>query len=159
MNNIFQKSFAAGDIFATAYVCCMLGATENQVTLPTSSGLASIGVVQDITTVGDGSQAVPVMVFGITKVVANSAITIGDRLRCVVTTGYVETMTGLVSTAQTNQVGVALQAASAQGDIISMLLTPYYWFVHAGISSPSPSISPSVSPSKSPSISPSVSPS
>ena len=157
MNSIFQKSFEARDIFATAYVVAALGTVENTVILPTVAGQFAIGVVQDITTVATG-QAVPVMVQGVTKVVADSAINIGDHLGGQITTGYAFVLTGL-SGASENQIGIALSAASAQGDIISMLLTPGVQYIKGVFTSVSPSASKSPSASVSPSSSVSSSPS
>ena len=158
-NSVFQKSFEASSIFATAYVCAVLGTAANTVGLPTVAGQFAVGVVQEITTVATG-QAVPVMVMGVTKVVADGVIAKGDHLGAQITTGYAFVLTGL-SGASENCVGIALSSAAAQGEIIEMLLTPGMQYIKGVFTSvsPSASVSPSTSVSPSHSVSSSPSPS
>lgn len=156
-NSVFQKSFEAGSIFTAAYVVCVLGSTDNQVTLPTIDGQQAIGIVQGITTAASG-QAVPVMIYGISKAVANGALSAGDHLGAIATSGYLDKLTGLTGASE-NQVGIALKAASAQGEIIPVLLTPGAMYIKGVLSSVSPSASKSPSSSVSPSSSASSSPS
>jgi hypothetical protein len=125
-------SFEAGEAFAAGYVCAKLG-TDNKVNLPTTDNAFAVGVIQGIAAEG---QAAAVMVSGITKVVAGGVVAIGDKLCALSTTGRVHkapsisaTWTGTANSTE-NIVGVALTAASADGEVIKMLLTPGGVIVH-----------------------------
>ena len=123
--------FRAENIFAEAFVVVVLGTNENQVDLPAAVTDEPLGVVQ-----ADASAAglsTPVRVSGVTKVVANGAFSKGDQLAIAATTGRVDTVSGLdssfdalVATAQ-KPIGVALEAASAASEIVSMLIRPFYY--------------------------------
>jgi hypothetical protein len=103
--------------FTEKFVVCAPGTADDQVKLPASAGATPLGVIQDTATAG---QAVAVMISGVTKVVANAAITKDDPLKLVTTTGRVAT-----GTPGTDKIiGHALQAATAAGQIISMLIRP-----------------------------------
>lgn len=123
--------FRAENIFAEAYVVVELGTSEGQVDLPDATTDTPIGVVQ--AAAATAGLSVPVMVDGVTKVVANGAFSKGDLLGIAATTGRVDTISGLDSsfdggtaTAQ-KPIGIALEAAGAAGDIVSMLIRPFYF--------------------------------
>ena len=121
-------SFEAENIFAERYVCVELGTSDNQVDLPSAANEQVVGVIQDVTdAVGE---AVPVMISGITKVVAGGVISKGAYLTTVASTGRVQSAPSISSTwtgtsASTEHViGIALEAASAAGEVIKMLIRP-----------------------------------
>lgn len=123
--------FRAENVFAEAYVVCVIGTNEGEVDLPDAITNTPLGVVQDVAAVV--GESIPVMVDGVTKVVANGAFSKGDQLAIAATTGRVDTVSGLdssfdalVATAQ-KPIGVALEAATAAGQIVSMLIRPFFY--------------------------------
>lgn len=123
--------FRAENIFAEAYVVVVLGTNESQVDLPDAITETPLGVIQDLASAAGLS--VPVRVDGVTKVVANGAFSKGDQLGLAATTGRVDTVSGLdssfdalIATAQ-KPIGIALEAASAAGETVSMLIRPFYY--------------------------------
>ena len=123
--------FRAENIMSEAYVVVEIGTSADQVDLPDAVTDTPLGVIQDTAAaVGD---SVPVMVSGVSKVVANGAFSKGDQLAIAATTGRVDTVSGLDSSfnpeAATAQkpIGIALEAASASGEIVSMLIRPFYY--------------------------------
>lgn len=123
-------SFEAENIMAEAYVVVVLGTNADQVDLPAAVTDAPFGVIQD-TAIAD--QSIPVMLSGITKVVANAAFSKGDQLAIAATTGRVDTVSGLDSsfdggtaTAQ-KAIGIALEAATEAGALASMLIQRFYY--------------------------------
>lgn len=122
------KSFAAAATMNEAYVCVKIGTNSNNVALPSADNQEVLGVIQDK---ASANGAVPVMLNGSTKVVANSAITKGDYLTAVTTTGRVQTCpkvsttwTGTANSIE-NVIGIALESATASGQIIEMLIRPF----------------------------------
>lgn len=123
--------FRAENIMAEAYVVVELGTSEGQVDLPDATTDTPLGVIQS--TAATAGLSVPVRVSGVTKVVANGAFFKGDQLAIAATTGRVDTVSGLDSsfdggtaTAQ-KPIGIALEASGAAGDIVSMLIRPFYY--------------------------------
>jgi hypothetical protein len=123
-------TFKAENVMAEAYVVVVLGTDDGEVDLPAAVTDTPLGVIQD-KAVAD--QSVPVKVSGVTKVVANGAFSRGDQLAIAATTGRVDTVSGLDSsfnygeaTAQ-KPIGIALEDASAAGEIVSMLIRPFYY--------------------------------
>jgi len=123
-------TFIAENAFAEAYVVVVLGTDENEVDLPSAVTDTPFGVIQDV---ADEGEAVPVRLSGITKVVANGAFSKSDFLGISATTGRVDTISGLDSsfdagtaTAQ-KPLLVALEDASAGGEIITALIRPLYF--------------------------------
>lgn len=120
-------TFEAENAMAEKYVCVELGGSANQVDLPDAANEQLVGVIQDT---ADAGSAVPVMISGISKVVAGGVISKGDRLTTVVTTGRVQkavdpTATWTGTSASTEHIiGVALEAASEAGQVIKMLIRP-----------------------------------
>lgn len=123
-------SMKAENAFTEAYVVCELGTNADEVDLPDAVTDTPFGVVQDSASAG---QSIPVAVAGVTKVVANGAFSKGDLLAIAATTGRVDTVSGLDSSfnpeAATAQkpIGVALEAASAAAEIVSMLIRPFFF--------------------------------
>ena len=123
--------FRAEAVMAEAYVVCILGTSEGQVDLPGATTDTPLGVIQDTAAaIGD---SVPVMVDGVTKIVAYAAFSKGDLLAIAATTGRVDTVSGLDSsfnygeaTAQ-KPIGIALEAASDGDEIVSMLIRPFFF--------------------------------
>ena len=123
-------SFIAENAFAEAFVVCVLGTDANEVDLPAAVTDSPLGVVQDEATAG---QSIPVMVDGVTKIVANGAFSKGDQLAIAATTGRVDTVSGLDSSfnpeaaAKQQPIAIALEASSAAGEIVSALIRPFYY--------------------------------
>jgi hypothetical protein len=98
--------------------------TKNRVVKITSTGAAAATADTDLVigvsqlTVATGEQC-PVAMSGTSKITASAAISIGDLV--VATTG------GKIATTTTDKkrvIGTALEAATADGDLIEVLLTP-----------------------------------
>lgn len=111
-------SMEAGASFASSqFLAVELSSTVNQVTVCNNAGDTVFGVIQDNVASGKASS---IRVQGVTKWVAGAAVSIGDRVgtdasgKCVTKT----------PAGGTKQAGIALTAAAADGDIISVLLTP-----------------------------------
>ena len=119
--------FIAENAMAEKYVVVELGTSAGQVDLPDGANDKPIGLTQQTALAGG---AVPVCVAGISKAVANAAITKGDYLVGVITTGRVATAPAISSTwtgtaASTEHIiGIALESAGTGGDIISVLIRP-----------------------------------
>ncbi len=128
--NAIIQTFIAQRQFAEAYVVCILGTNEMEVDLPTALTNDPFGIVQDSAA---ADQSIPVMLSGITKVVAQGAFARGDQLGIAALTGRVDTVVGLdasfspgTATAQ-KSIGIALEAATNAGDIVTMLIRPFYY--------------------------------
>jgi len=125
--SVLDYPFVAENAMAEKYVVVELGTGAGQVDLPDGANDKPVGVIQN-TASADGS--VNVRLLGVTKALANAAITKGDYLVAVITTGRVATAPAISSTwtgtsASTEHIiGMALEAAGAAGDIISMLIRP-----------------------------------
>lgn len=122
--------FEAENDMDEKYVVVVLGTNDNQVDLPGATTDTPLGVTQDT---ADDGQSINVRVQGVTKVVANGAFSKGDQLAIAATTGRVDTVSGLDSsfdsgsaTAQ-KPIGIALEAASGSGEIVPMLIRPFYY--------------------------------
>jgi hypothetical protein len=107
----------AENIMAEAYVAVELGTNAQEVDLPSATSDIPFGVIQSTAAaVGD---AVPVMVNGITKVVANGAIAKGVPV-------YIAATTGRVDDSDTGYpLGLSMEACSNAGEIINILLGNY----------------------------------
>jgi hypothetical protein len=125
---LLEAPFIAENVMAEKYVGVELGTSAGQVDLPDGNNDKIIGIIQN--TVDAVGKSVNVCVAGITKAVANAAITKGDYLVAVVTTGRLATAPAISSTwtgtaASTEHIiAIALEAAGTGGDIISVLLRP-----------------------------------
>ena len=115
-----QISMEAENAMVEPFVCVEVGAAAGQVDLPsgaTAEAKPIIGVIQNSASAGS---AVNVQLNGVTRVVANAAITKGARVHSAATTGRVDdNQDGTVSAVY---VGIALEAAAAGGEIISIAL-------------------------------------
>jgi len=115
-----EVSFEAENAMAEPYVCVEVGGTAGQVDLPASASAvakAIVGVIQNSASAGS---AVNVKLNGITKAVANDAIAKGARVHVAATTGRIDDDED--GTVGAVYVGIALEAASAAGEIISIAL-------------------------------------
>ena len=98
------------------YRMVKVGAAENEVIHTTAIADVALGVALE--TVASG-EFVPVQILGIGKCVASAAVTLGDKLMLTATgAGKVSTSAGAA-----NEVGIALQAATADGDVIMVALS------------------------------------
>lgn len=125
---LLEAPFIAENIMAEKYIGVELGTSAGQVDLPDGNNDKIIGIIQNTVAVAGG--AVNVCVAGITKAVANAAITKGDYLVAVVTTGRLATAPAISSTwtgtaASTEHIiAIALESAGTGGDIITVLIRP-----------------------------------
>ena len=126
---LLECPFIAENIMAEKYIVVELGTNAGEVDLPDGNNDKPIGIIQQTTSVA--GQAVNVCVAGISKAVANAAITKGDYVVGVITTGRVATAPAISSTwtgtaASTEHIiGIALESAGTGGDIISVLIRPF----------------------------------
>jgi hypothetical protein len=126
---LLECPFIAENIMAEKYIVVELGTNAGEVDLPDGANDKPIGITQNTTSVA--GQSVNVCVAGISKAVANAAITKGDYLVGVITTGRVATAPAISSTwtgtsASTEHIiGIALEEAGTGGDIITVLIRPF----------------------------------
>lgn len=116
LNPPVRMTFTSGaDLSGSLYRLVVLN-SSNQVVLPGAAGAATIGVLDDISA-GNGASGTPVTVIvrGGAKLEANAAIAIGADVAVGATTGRART-----ATTGDRRIGVALETASAQGNIISV---------------------------------------
>lgn len=108
--------FLAGGAI-TQYRMVKSDSTAGRVVAATAIADVALGVA--LNTASAAGDPVQVQTFGIAKVTASAAVTLGDELMVTASgAGKVSTASG--ATAQT--IGVALEAATADGDIITVLL-------------------------------------
>ena len=106
-----------GTDFSSSKYCCVSLASDNQLDLAATNTINALGVLTD--DVADGSataKVVSVAVNGVCKVKAGAAVVAGAPV--MVTTG------GKVITATTGKhiIGITLETAAADGDIVSMII-------------------------------------
>ena len=115
-----QISFEAGEDMVEPYVFVEVGSADGQVVFQaasTSVATPIIGVIQNSASSGE---AVNVQITGVSKVVADAAISRGARV-------HVGSIDGRIDDDQDGTVGavyvgIALEAATARGQIISGLI-------------------------------------
>jgi hypothetical protein len=105
------------DLSAKQYYCVELN-TSNKALLAGANDKAVIGVLQNDP---EADEAALIAVGGTCKVIAGEAITIGDHVT-VTSTGKVE----IADAADEYVIGKALETASADGDIIEILIVHGY---------------------------------
>lgn len=111
---------STNDLSAKQYYCVIADTSNPGQVVIATANVPIIGVLQNKPKANEIAQVASVR--GVTtKVAANAAISKGDKL-ITATGGYVATAT---SGAQII-VGIALEAATAQGDIIEMMLVDSY---------------------------------
>lgn len=108
---------ADGDLSSSQYCAAKAGSTANTVALATSKNDKIIGIIQNDPTTG---KAVDLAVSGATKMKAGAAITAWDQVT-IDTSGRAITAN---AAAKDVVVGIAIMAATALGDIITVLLLP-----------------------------------
>jgi len=105
----------------------MKGTAERQVKPPTGANVIPVGVMA-----GPGDPAEPkearqeVVVFGDAVVTVGAAVTRGQRLKIAGTTGKVTPIGAEGAGAAVEVIGVALDSAAADGDLIGMFVNPYH---------------------------------
>lgn len=125
---LLEVPFIAENAMAEKYVVVELGTNAGEVDLPDGNNDKPIGIIQQTAVAGG---AVNVCVAGISKAVANASLNKGDYVVGVITTGRVATAPAISSTwtgtaASTEHIiGIALEAAGAGGDIITVLIRPF----------------------------------
>lgn len=113
----FEKTFSAeNDLSSLQYTLVKLGSSANEVDSATDNQDTIVGVLENKPEAGE---AASVQILGTSKVVASAAISRGDRVTATTGGKAVATTTDGDSVA-----GIALEAASAEDDIIEILLTP-----------------------------------
>jgi predicted RecA/RadA family phage recombinase len=113
-------SFEAENNMVEPYVCVEVGTTAGQVDLPaasTSVAKAIVGVIQNSASAGS---AVTVQTSGVTLCVAQGAITKGARVHSAGIDGRIDDSQD--GTVGATYIGIALEAAAARGELISVLL-------------------------------------
>lgn len=125
---LLEAPFVAENVMAEKYVVVEIGTNPGEVDLPDGANDKPLGIIQNTAAVA--GQAVNVCVAGISKGVANAACSKGDYLVAAITTGRLAVCPAISSTwtgtaASTEHViAIALEAAGAGGDIISVLIRP-----------------------------------
>ena len=124
---LLEAPFVAENVMAEKYVVVEIGTNPGEVDLPDGANDKPLGIIQNTATAG---QAVNVCVAGISKGVANAACSKGDYLVAAITTGRLavcpainSTWTGTAASTE-HVIAIALEAAGAGGDIISVLIRP-----------------------------------
>jgi hypothetical protein len=124
---LLEAPFVAENALAEKFVVVELGTNGGDVDLPDGANDKPLGIIQNTATAG---QAVNVCVAGISKGVANAACNKGDYLVATSTTGRLgvcpavsSTWTGTAASTE-HIIAMALEAAGAAGDIISVLIRP-----------------------------------
>lgn len=107
---------AAATFASSQYLAAKLNSTEGQAAVCSAASDTVLGIIQDDVASG---QASLIRVTGITKWVASAAISIGAVV------GTTAAGKAVTKSANNDKIaGIALSAAAADGDIISVLLTP-----------------------------------
>ncbi|MFA6048269.1 MAG: capsid cement protein [Parcubacteria group bacterium] len=125
---LLEAPFEAERAMSEKYVAVEIGTNADQVDLPDGNNDKVIGIIQN--TVATAGDSVNVCVAGISKAVAGAAFSKGDYLVAAITTGRLITCPAISSTwtgtpASTEHViAIALEAAGAGGDIVSVLIRP-----------------------------------
>lgn len=113
-----DESFLATAVMATAYVAVKLSSTAGYVEVA-GDGEEAIGILQNVAAaIGD---AVAVRVDGTSKAYMNGACSIGDLLNSAASTGALDT-----KGSTEHSIAKALEAATAQGDIILVQVKHVY---------------------------------
>jgi hypothetical protein len=120
-NYVLDKGYAVGGA-VRQFRFVTLGGSE-VVSEAAAAGAQSLGVCQEEVSADDATRGriVDVRLLGISRCIAGAAITIGAPVR-VDNQGRVTALAA--TTANQNQVGIALQAATAAGDHVDVFLTP-----------------------------------
>jgi hypothetical protein len=112
---IWDETFIAGEDLRLSQFCAVkLDSTERQVVLCDAGTDVPIGVLQNKPNEGE---AATVRLLGSTVIKANGPFALHDTLAVAAATGKVDTLA-----AQTYVLGIAMTAATAQNDLIEMIL-------------------------------------
>jgi hypothetical protein len=118
-NFVLDKGFVV-DAAANQFDCVKAAALEH-VTPSTAAGDACLGVLQQTVAAAEaGIQVADVRMMGISRCRASAAVTIGAPVRAT-SAGKVAPLAA--ATANQNQLGIALTAATTDGDHLDVLLT------------------------------------
>lgn len=113
----FERTFvAAADLSAKQFYIVKLDSSSNGVALSAAATDTSIGVLQNTPASGE---AATVRFLGTSKVVAGAAITKGAYV-----TADSSGKGAATTTDRDNAIGIALEAAAADGDIFEIMLLP-----------------------------------
>ena len=113
-------SLEAGENMVEPYVFVQLGTTEGQVVFQNASTSVATPIIGCIQNSASSGEAVVVQTSGITKAVADAAISLGARVHVGAIDGRIDDdQDGTVGSVY---VGIALEAATARGQIISVLM-------------------------------------
>ncbi len=107
----------------TIYTAVKLGSADQTIDAADTNGEAILGIAMEAATAADATagRVINVAVMGTAVWEAGAAVTIGDRLR---TADDGQAVALAAATAEQEQVGIALTAASNAGDWFTVLLTP-----------------------------------
>lgn len=111
------------DAASNSFKCQKLVTTAKEHVTEAGAGEPVFGVLQETVSSDDvtNGRVANIRVMGISRCIADGAITIGDKLEAGAT-GYVSKATA--TTAKQYQVGIALTTVTTAGDHIDVLLTP-----------------------------------
>jgi hypothetical protein len=128
-NFVLDKGFlATGAAAYTAGEFVVLVTPGDQVARATSANSRCIGLVTDsveAAKVTTGKAQVSIRILGIGRALAGGAIAIGDRVATDASARVVTKAQAAAGVQPTPVVGTALTAATAIGDMIDVLLTPF----------------------------------
>jgi len=107
----------------TKYRAVKLGTADQTIDAADTAGEAILGIAQETATAQDATdgRVIAVAVLGTAVWEADAAVAIGDKLRV---SGDGQAAQLAATTADQNQVGIALTAASNAGEYFTVLLTP-----------------------------------
>lgn len=121
-NFLLDKGFKAMSAVPVFHCVKLITTAKEQVTLVTGTADKVIGICQDEVAAADaGRQVANIRSIGISRGIAGAAVTIGDNL-VVTAAGRLIPQGG--AAAGTTIVGIALTAATANGDHIDVFQTP-----------------------------------
>lgn len=115
---VSPQSFIAGAA-VSQYRLVKLDSTEGQVVVTSAITDVALGASMEAATAA--GQLIPVQQFGKVKLTASGPISLGDQL---MPTGSGSGKVVTASGATAKSIGIALQAAGADGDIIEVQLAP-----------------------------------
>jgi len=113
-------TFEAEAAMTTRYIAVKMGTYDNQVNIA-GDGEQAIGILQN--TAAAAGDSCRVRIFGLSRAKANAAITKGEPVNAAASTGKIDT-----AGANEYAIGVALEAAGAQNDEITIYVNGPWWY-------------------------------
>jgi hypothetical protein len=127
-NYVLDKGFICTGSTAYAFGEVLVqGSTNTSCARASATNQLALGVAQEIIDVGKvttGKATINVRLLGITRVIASAAISRGARVGTTATARAVAVTKAATGVQLAESFGIALSPASANGDMIDVLLTP-----------------------------------